>query len=390
MFEDIKTQDNTYTMHTYKKFDVAFDHGKGATLTGVDGKTYIDFASGIGTSSLGYADNDWVCAVSEQAGKYAHCSNLYYNPIMSELAEKLCKKTGMSRGFFGNSGAEANEGAIKIARKYSFDKYGKEADRNIIISLKNSFHGRTVTTLAATGQDVFHDKFFPFTEGFLFCEPNENALKETINKNTCAVMIETIQGEGGVNILDNDFVYAVRKLCDDNDLLLIADEVQTGIGRTGKLLCSENFDLKPDIVTLAKGLGGGLPIGAVLVNEKCKDTLSYSDHGSTFGGNPVSCAGANVVLDKVSNSDFLTNVIKKGEYLKEALAKIPQITNIRGIGLMIGADLKTKEAKDVAAACVSQGLLVLTAKNSLRFLPPLVITENEIDKGIEILTEVLK
>lgn len=390
MLEDIKTQDKTYTMHTYKKFDAAFTKGEGATLTGTDGRTFIDFAAGIGTSSLGYGDKEWVRAVCEQAEKYAHCSNLYYNPVMSQLAEKLCKKTGMSRVFFCNSGAEANEGAIKTARKYAFDKYGKDSDRNIIITIKDSFHGRTVTTLSATGQDVFHDKFFPFTEGFIYCEPDEKNLKKIIDKHVCAVMIECIQGEGGVNILSEEFIRAVRRICDENDILMIVDEVQTGVGRTGKFLCIENFGINPDIITLAKGLGGGLPIGAFLVSDKCKETLLYSDHGSTFGGNPVVCAGANVVVDKVSDKKFLENIVQKGEYLKAKLLQIPEITNIRGLGLMIGADLKTKTAAEVASECVNKGLLILTAKKSLRFLPPLVISKEEIDKGIEILTEVLK
>lgn len=384
-----KEKDLKYIMHTYGRYDVALKSGKGAVAYDENGKKYIDVSSGIGVNSLGYCNDGWVQAVTKQAGKIQHMSNYFYSEQSSNLAEKLCTLTGLSKVCFGNSGAEANECAIKIARKYSFDKYGE--GRNGIITLKNSFHGRTVTTLSATGQDVFHNYFFPFTEGFSYVEAGDmNALKNAVNKNTCAVMLELIQGEGGVNILDKDYVQSLIKFCNENDILVIVDEVQTGIGRTGKLFAFENYEILPDLVTVAKGLGGGLPIGLCMCGEKLKDVMSPSTHGTTFGANPVVCAGANYVLDTITADGFLGEVNKKGAYIEEKVLKFENVKNVRRMGLMIGIELKSGNAHDIAVKCVENGLLIITAKDLLRMLPPLVITYDEIDEALKILENTLK
>ena len=386
-FEEIKQGEETYIMHTYGRFPIALDHGKGATLWDTEGKKYIDLTSGIGVNSLGYCDLDWAEAVSEQAHKLQHSSNLYYTAPCGKLAKKLCKRTGMSKVFFGNSGAEANEGAIKAARKYSVDHYRK--DRTTVITLVNSFHGRTIATLTATGQEVFHNYFGPFNEGFLYAPAGDiEALEELVDRTTCAVMLELIQGEGGVMALDPDYVQAVRKLCDEKDLMLIVDEVQTGVGRTGTFLCCEHYNLKPDVVTLAKGLGGGLPIGAVLMNEKVAAGMGPGTHGSTFGGNPVVCAGANVVVDRMDQS-FLANVNERAVQLRAGIAKLPHVKSISGIGLMVGIEFYDLKAADVLVACREAGLLVLTAKTRLRLLPPLTLSEHDVDMALEILSDVL-
>ena len=383
-----KEKDLQYIMHTYGRYDVALKSGKGATAYDEDGKKYIDVSSGIGVNSLGYCDEGWVNAVSKQAGTIQHMSNYFYSEQASSLAEKLCNLTGFAKVCFGNSGAEANECAIKLARKYSFDKYG--ADRNEIITLKNSFHGRTVTTLSATGQDVFHNYFFPFTEGFSYAEANDiDALKNAVTDKTCAVMFEVIQGEGGVNILEKEYVQSVVKFCNDNDILIIIDEVQTGVGRTGKLFGFENFDVKPDIITVAKGIGGGLPIGLCMCNDKLKDVMSPSTHGTTYGANPVVCAGANYVLDKVSDPKFLEEVNAKGVYIEEKLLKLDAVKSVRRMGLMIGIELKDGDAHDIAVKCVENGLLIITAKSLLRMLPPLTISYEEIDEALKILEDTL-
>lgn len=384
-----KEKDLKYIMHTYGRYDVALKSGKGAVAYDENGKKYIDVSSGIGVNSLGYCNDGWVQAVTKQAGTIQHMSNYFYSEQSSNLAEKLCTLTGLSRVCFGNSGAEANECAIKIARKYSFDKYGE--GRNGIITLKNSFHGRTVTTLSATGQDVFHNYFFPFTEGFSYVEAGDmNALKNAVNKNTCAVMLELIQGEGGVNILDKDYVQSLVKFCNENDILVIVDEVQTGIGRSGKLFAFENYEILPDLVTVAKGLGGGLPIGLCMCGEKLKDVMSPSTHGTTFGANPVVCAGANYVLDTITADGFLGEVNKKGAYIEEKVLKFENVKNVRRMGLMIGIELKSGNAHDIAVKCVENGLLIITAKDLLRMLPPLVITYDEIDEALKILENTLK
>ena len=380
-------QMNQSVMGTYGRFPVVIDHGAGESCADENGKTYIDFGSGIGTTSLGYCNEAWTEAVCRQVKTMQHTSNLYYTAPCGKLAKKLCKRTGMSKVFFGNSGAEANEGAIKAARKYSVDHYRK--DRTTVITLVNSFHGRTIATLTATGQEVFHNYFGPFNEGFLYAPAGDiEALEELVDRTTCAVMLELIQGEGGVMALDPDYVQAVRKLCDEKDLVLIVDEVQTGVGRTGTFLCCEHYNLKPDVVTLAKGLGGGLPIGAVLMNEKVAEGMGPGTHGSTFGGNPVVCAGANVVVDRMDQS-FLANVNERAVQLRAGIAKLPHVKSISGIGLMVGIEFYDVTAADVLAACREKGLLVLTAKTRLRLLPPLTLTEHDVDMALEVLAEVL-
>ena len=383
-----KEKDLKYIMHTYGRYDVALKSGKGAVAFDENGKRYIDVSSGIGVNSLGYCDEGWVKAVSAQAGTIQHMSNYFYSEQASNLAEKLCKFSGLSKVCFGNSGAEANEIAIKIARKYSFDKYG--ADRNEIITLRDSFHGRTVTTLSATGQDVFHNFFFPFTDGFKFVTANDiDALKDAVSDKTCAVMFEVIQGEGGVNILDKDYVKQLAEFCAERDILMICDEVQTGIGRTGKFYAFQNFEILPDLVTSAKGLGGGLPIGVCLCADKLKDVMGPSSHGSTFGANPVVCAGANYVVDTVADEKFLSSVEEKGEYLEAKLRQIKEVKNVRRMGLMVGIEIDG-DAHDIAAKCVENGLLIITAKNLLRMLPPLTITQAELDEAVQILEKTLK
>ena len=390
-FEELKALDHQYTMQTYGRFDVALDHGKGATLYGLEGEVYTDFASGIGVASLGYGHPAWVKAVSEQAQKLQHTSNLFYTEPYAKVAEKLCKRTGMAAVFFANGGGEANEGIIKLARKYSFDKYGM--GRSTIITLHNSFHGRTITTLQATGQDVFHQYFFPFTEGFRYAEANDlDSVKAQADDTTCAVMLELIQGEGGVLPLDKDFIQALAAWCQENDYLLLVDEVQTGVGRTGSLFCFQQYDIQPDAVTFAKGIAGGLPMAGVMCSEKCRNVLGPGTHATTFGGNPIAAAGANVVLDELDDA-MLAEVNQKGEYLKSAIAAFDShyVDTVRGMGLMIGIVLK--EGVDRSAlvkALYDHGLLVLTAgPKTIRLLPPLVISQEEMDTGLAALKDVL-
>ena len=384
---------NKHVMPTYGRLDIVLDKGSEQTATAEDGKQYIDFGSGIGTNSLGYCDKDWADAICKQVRSLQHTSNYYYTKVQADFAAKLCEATGYSKIFFGNSGAEANECAIKLARKYSFDKYGKDAERNIIITLVNSFHGRTLATLSATGQDVFHNYFFPFLEGFVNVEANNiDDLKTKLEENkgrVCAVMFEFIQGEGGVCPLTKEFVDAIFAECAKDDILTIADEVQTGVGRTGAVLTSKIFGVKPNITTLAKGLAGGVPVGACLADEKCCDVLTKSTHGSTFGGNPLACAGGSVVIGKVTDPDFIAEINKKAEYFRAKLAEIDEVEGVDGLGLMIGVRLKTKKAADILVKCAEKGLLILTAKEKLRFLPPLNITYENIDKGMSILKEIL-
>lgn len=385
---DTKQLDDEYVAHSYGRFDVTLTKGKGSTLYDENGKQYIDFGSGIGVTAFGISDNEWKMAVEMQLDKLQHVSNLYYTEPCAKLAKLLCEKSGMKKVFFGNSGAEANEGAIKFARKYSFDKYGE--GRSTIITLENSFHGRTITTLSATGQDSFHTVFGPFTEGFRYCPANDT---DTLNEMTtaddvCAIMFECVQGEGGVNNLDSDFVKAIEKIAVEKDILMIVDEVQTGNGRTGKYFAYQNFDIMPDIVSTAKGMAGGLPMGAVLLGEKLKDTVSPGSHGSTFGGNPICAAGACSIVSRIDD-EFLDEVCKKSEYIKEYLMNIKGVKSVSGMGLMLGVETD-KDAKEVANECLENGLLVLTAKTKIRLLPALNISRCELDRGLKILKEVIE
>ena len=378
--------DSKYVAPTYRRFPVEIVSGKGARVFDCDGKEYIDMGSGIATTTFGHADTEWVAAVTAQLNSFAHTSNLYYTSPCARLAETLCERTGMCRVFFGNSGAEANEGAIKAARKYSFDKYGE--GRHKIVTLQNSFHGRTITTLAATGQEVFHTTFMPFTEGFCHVPANDtDAMLSAMTDDVCAVMIELVQGEGGVNALNRDYVSAVAAACAERDILLIVDEVQTGNGRTGTLYAFEQFAVKPDIVTTAKGLGGGLPIGAVMLGEKVKDTLSPGSHGSTFGGNPVCAAGALNVISRL-DGDFLASVREKSDYIIEKLNNIPGVISVSGLGLMLGVKAE-KPTPEIISAGIERGVLFLSAKDKLRLLPPLNITYAEIDRALSVLAEIL-
>ena len=387
-FEEIKNDEQKYMMHTYGRFQTALVSGKGATAKDASGREYIDFTSGIGVNSLGYCDGGWVKAVTLQANTLQHISNLYYSPLQTQVSKKLCELTGLDKVFLCNSGAEANECAIKIARKYSFDKYGQ--GRQKILTLKNSFHGRTVTTLAATGQDVFHNYFFPFTEGFDYVTANDiDDLNNLVSDDICALFIELIQGEGGVMPLTQEFVDAAAKLCKEKDILLMIDEVQTGVSRTGTVYCYEQYGIEPDVVTSAKGLGGGLPIGACICGKKLSDVMSAGTHGTTFGGNPIACAAANEVLSRVTTKEFLDEVCKKGDYIREKLASMSNVREVRGKGMMIGIVTEKDNAKAVAAKCVENGLLILTAKNLLRLLPPLNISYEETDKGLDILAGVM-
>ena len=375
-------------MPSYGRYDLVLDSGSGREAVDENGKQYIDFGSGIGTNSLGYCNENWVKAICDQAHKIQHTSNYYYTKVQADFAKALCETAGYTDMFFGNSGAEANECAIKIARKYSFDKYGK--GRSNIITLVNSFHGRTLCTLSATGQDVFHNYFFPFVEGFINVEANNiEDLRAKLDDTVCAVMFEYIQGEGGVMALQQDFVDEIFRLCAEKDVLTIADEVQTGVGRTGKFLAGDNFGKKADLTTLAKGLAGGVPIGVCLSGEKCAKVLTAGTHGSTFGGNPISCAGGLAVLETVNKPGFLDEVAAKGKYIREKLLTSPEVASVSGMGLMIGIELKNKKAGDVVRAALDKGLLLLTAKTRIRLLPPLTITYDEIDKGLEILLGLL-
>ena len=386
-FEDIKKLDDEYVMHTYGRYQLAIDHGKSATCYAPDGKAYIDFTSGIGVNSMGFADEGWVAAVTAQLHKFQHISNLYYTDPCVQVAKLLCEKSGMKKVFFGNSGAEANEGVIKAARKYSFQKYGE--GRSKIVALENSFHGRTMAALSATGQSAYHIFFFPFVDGFVFAQAND--IDDTLGKLTddvCAVMMEMVQGEGGVLPLEKEYVQAVYKACQEKDILFIVDEVQTGIGRTGSFYSYQQFDIMPDLVSSAKGLGGGLPIGAVLFGEKTEEVLVPGDHGSTFGGNPVVCAGAVEILNRMDDA-FLAEVAKKGEYIKSELLKMNHVTDVAGMGMMLGIELDI-DVKPIVNTLMDNGLLVLTAKHKMRLLPPLNITYEELDKGLAILKETLE
>ena len=383
--ETIKQIDERYVAHTYKRFPVEIASGKGSLYFDTNGKRYIDMGSGIGVTAFGLCDEIWQAAVTEQLSKVQHTSNLYYTEPCANLAALLCEKTGFSRVFFSNSGAEANECAIKVARKYAYDKKG--VTDPVIVTLVSSFHGRTHTTLAATGQEHFHKLFNPLTPGFCHIAVGDiDALTALVEKgNVAGILMECIQGEGGVYVLDREFVNAVAALCEREDVLLMIDEVQTGNGRTGTLYAYEQYGISPDVVSTAKGLGGGLPIGATLLSDKVKDTLGYGDHGSTFGGNPVASAGAVSIIERLT-PEFLATVKAKGEHIKKKLEGQSCILSVSGLGLMIGIETE-KPASEVIRACMEKGVLCLTAKTKVRLLPALNIPDEILDEALDIIIE---
>ena len=385
----IIARDDANVLHTYGRSPIALVEGRGMYARDAEGREYLDFTSGIGVNALGFCHPAWVQAVSAQAGRLQHTSNLYYTEPCGALAEELCRRTGLDAVFFGNSGAEANEGAIKAARKYSVDTYGP--GRSKVLTLVNSFHGRTLATLTATGQEVFHRDFGPFPEQFGYVPAGDfGALEAAAGDDTCAVLMELVQGEGGVAALDRDYVQAVAAFCRQRDILLLVDEVQTGVGRTGTFLACEQYGLQPDIVTLAKGLGGGLPIGAVLMTRKVAQHMGPGSHGSTFGGNPVACAGALAVLGELTD-DRLAKDNALAAALRAGLQTLPHVQAVTGLGLMVGvAFADGVSAAAVRTACERQGLLVLTAKTRLRLLPPLILTQQDVDKALAILRGVLE
>ena len=382
----LQQQDKEYIAGTYARFPLTIEGGKGSVVWDDAGKIYTDLSSGIAVNTFGIADDEWIKAITEQAGKIQHMSNLYYTEPCVKLAQMLCDRTGMKKVFFSNSGAEANECAIKAARKYAAEKHG--ADCYNIVTLKNSFHGRTITTLAATGQDVFHKDFLPLTEGFIYVEPNDiEKIEKVLFENRCAaVMLEVIQGEGGVMPLDKDYLQSLERICRERDILLICDEVQTGNGRSGKLYSYMNYGIFPDIVSTAKGLAGGLPLGATLFSEKTKDVLTPGSHGSTFGGNPICCAGAINILSRLDEKTH-AGVRKRSEYIFSELSGAPGIKEVTGLGLMIG--IKTeKDASEVINACIKKGVLVIKAKDKVRLLPALNIPMELLEQAVGVIKEV--
>lgn len=389
MSEIIKN-DQEYIMSTYKRNNLVLVDGHDSIIYDENGKQYIDFTSGIGTNIFGISDALWLDAVTNQASKIQHTCNLFYSEPQTKVAKLLCERTGMKKVFFANSGAEANECAIKAARKYSFDKYGNNG-RYEIITLVNSFHGRTIATLSATGQDVFHNYFFPFVDGFKYAHANDiDELNSLISDKTCAIMIETIQGEGGVLPLNPEYIKYIDKICKEKDLVFIVDEVQTGNGRTGYLYSYMEYDVKPDVVTTAKGLAGGLPFGAIMFSEKMKDVLGYGSHGSTFGGNPVCASAAYSILTRLDNR-LLKHVLECRKIIEEKLANSKNVLSISGKGLMVGIEINPKfKAADIVQKGIDNGLLLLTAKNKIRLLPPLNITYAELKKGLDILIKILE
>lgn len=383
---NIKELDKEYVAGTYARFPLTIVKGKGSTVWDDEGKKYIDLSTGIAVNSFGIADGEWMAAVTKQLGSLQHMSNLYYTEPCAELAQMLCQRTGMDKAFFSNSGAEANECAIKAARKYAAEHRGAEYYN--IITLKNSFHGRTVTTLAATGQDVFHHDFLPLTEGFLYAEANSiDDIKTLTESNKCAgVMIEVVQGEGGVNPLDKDYVKALAELCAEKDLLLICDEVQTGNGRSGKLYAYMNYGIQPDIVSTAKGLAGGLPLGATLLGAKVSGVFTPGTHGSTFGGNPVCCAGAISILGRIDD-ELLKGVRERSEFIINELSGAPGVESVTGLGLMLGVKT-SKPAAEVISACMAKGVLVIKAKDKVRLLPALNIPMEQLKQATAVIKEV--
>lgn len=389
--EELRELDARYTMQTYGRFDLDIDYGQGSILYSLDGKEYIDFSSGIGVNSVGYGNPRWVNAITAQAMKLGHMSNLFYTQPYAQLAETLCRRSGMSNAFFSNSGAEANEGLIKLARKYSFDKYGK--GRGTVLTLRNSFHGRTLATLTATGQEVFHNYFFPFPDGFRYAEGGTiDDIEAVAGHDVCAVLLELVQGEGGVLPMEQQFIRELSALCAKRDWLLLVDEVQTGVGRTGSLFAFRQYGVVPDAVSFAKGIAGGLPMGGILAGEKCREVFTPGTHATTFGGNPICAAAALAVLD-ILDDGMIASVAEKGAYLRRRIEEmgLPCLGKTRGMGLMIGIEvLGERSNKELAAVLIQKGLLVLTAGKGLRLLPPLTITIEEIDKGLKIMEEALQ
>ncbi len=385
---DTKQLDKKYIANTYNRFDVEIVRGKGELAYDANGKKYIDMSTGIAVNTFGHADKHIIKAVTNQMKSFMHTSNLYYSNPCARLAQILCQKTGMEKVFFSNSGAEANECAIKAAREWAAQTKGEEYYN--IITLENSFHGRTITTLAATGQDVFHQKFKPLTTGFLYAKANDiDGIKTLISENKCAaIMFETVQGEGGVNPLDHNYVTELAKIAQQNNILVICDEVQTGNGRTGKLYGYMHYGITPDIVSTAKGLGGGLPIGATLLGQKVKDVYQPGTHGSTFGGNPVSCAAALSVISRIDDK-LLHEVSQKSEYIVNELTGADGIISVSGKGLMLGIETK-KAASDVVKKCMDMGVLVITAKTKVRLLPPLNISMQNLKKAVSIIKQACK
>lgn len=376
----IKELDNEYVAATYNRFNVELVSGKGSLFFDSDGKSYIDLTSGIGVTAFGTADTQWINAINSQLNKLQHTSNLYYTEPCAKLAELICKKTGMSKVFFANSGAEANECAIKIARKYAADKKG--ADYYNIITIENSFHGRTLTTLAATGQEHYHELFNPLTPGFIHTPAEDiETLKVILAENKCAaIMLECVQGEGGVIPLSSEYINQVARIAKEKDILLIIDEVQTGNGRTGELYAYMNYGITPDIVSTAKGLGGGLPIGAVLMSEKVKNVLGFGDHGSTYGGNPVCCAAAYEILSRI-DENLLNEVKAKSKFIFNFFKNVKGVTEVSGLGLMIG--IKTDfSATEIVKECIKKGVLCLTAKDKIRLLPALNIPMELLEEAL--------
>ena len=382
---NIKELDNQYVASTYARFPICITSGKGSLAYDENGKEYIDLGTGIAVNTFGYSDDLWVAAVSEQLAKLQHTSNLYYSEPCTLLAEMLCNKTGMKKVFFSNSGAEANECAIKVARKYG--ELNKGADYTTIITLKDSFHGRTLTTLAATGQDVFHKDFLPLTSGFVYATPNDvTDVERLLNENKCcAIMFEVVQGEGGVLPLKKEFLSSLKALAEKYDVLLVADEVQCGNGRTGELYGYMNFDITPDVVSTAKGLAGGLPMGATLLGDKVKDILGVSMHGSTFGGNPVCAAGALNIISRL-DENTLNGVRERSEYIFNELSNAKGVKSISGLGLMIGIETE-RSAGEIIDECREKGVLVIKAKQKLRLLPALNIDMKLLEKSIQIIKE---
>lgn len=390
-FDEIKALESKYIVHSYGRTDISLVKGNGATLVDSEGKEYIDMTSGIGVSSLGYNYPALVSALQKQVGELMHCSNIFYSEPMVHVAKNLVESTGLRKVFFANSGAEANEGMLKVARKYSSDKYGN--NRYKVLSLKQSFHGRTMVTLKATGQEKFHQYFYPFPEGFDYVEANNfQDFVDHCDDTVCAVIMEMVQGEGGVLPLNKDFVKQVSEYCQSKDILVCIDEVQTGIGRTGSLFAYQQFGIQPDIVSMAKGLAGGVPIGGFIVGEKCADTLQPGMHGTTFGGNLLATTAANVVLSVVNNEEFLKSVQEKGEYIQNAIHSLhsDKVKTVRGMGLMLGIIVDPEKRAEYMNEMREKGVLVLSAgSDAIRLLPPLTISYEELDKALDVIKGVL-